>query len=176
MHIFTFQDSHLSNKIPGFLFLPPATKLGQGYIFTGVCDSVNRGGGVHGRGGMWQGEACVAGGHAWQGACMAEGGPAWLGGMCGKGGHAWQRGACMAKGACVAKGGMHGKGGACMARGACMAKGAMHGERGCMAKGGMCGMHTPLYEIWPVNAWVVCILLECILVFKVNFQVFLNIN
>ena len=25
--------------------LPPATKLGQGYVFTGVCDSVNRGGG-----------------------------------------------------------------------------------------------------------------------------------
>ena len=25
-------------------FLPPATKFGQGYIFTGVCDSVNRGG------------------------------------------------------------------------------------------------------------------------------------
>ena len=24
--------------------LPPATKLGQGYIFTGVCDSVHRGG------------------------------------------------------------------------------------------------------------------------------------
>ena len=24
-------------------FLPPATKLGQGYIFTGVCHSVNRG-------------------------------------------------------------------------------------------------------------------------------------
>ena len=24
-------------------FLPPATKLGQGYIFTGVCDSVHRG-------------------------------------------------------------------------------------------------------------------------------------
>ena len=24
-------------------WLPPATKLGQGYIFTGVCDSVNRG-------------------------------------------------------------------------------------------------------------------------------------
>ena len=22
-------------------FLPPATKLGQGYVFTGVCDSVN---------------------------------------------------------------------------------------------------------------------------------------
>ena len=27
------------------IFLPPATKLGQGYIFTGVCHSVNRGGG-----------------------------------------------------------------------------------------------------------------------------------
>ena len=26
------------------LFLPPATKLGQGYVFTGVCDSVHRGG------------------------------------------------------------------------------------------------------------------------------------
>ena len=25
------------------MFLPPATKLGQGYIFTGVCDSVHRG-------------------------------------------------------------------------------------------------------------------------------------
>ena len=24
--------------------LPPATKLGQGYIFTGVCDSVHKGG------------------------------------------------------------------------------------------------------------------------------------
>ena len=26
------------------IFLPPATKLGQGYIFTGVCHSVSRGG------------------------------------------------------------------------------------------------------------------------------------
>ena len=26
------------------LSLPPATKLGQGYVFTGVCDSVNSGG------------------------------------------------------------------------------------------------------------------------------------
>ena len=24
-------------------YLPPATKLGQGYVFTGICDSVNRG-------------------------------------------------------------------------------------------------------------------------------------
>ena len=27
------------------MFLPPATKLGQGFVFTGVCDSVHRGGG-----------------------------------------------------------------------------------------------------------------------------------
>ena len=26
------------------ILLPPATKLGQGYIFTGICDSVHRGG------------------------------------------------------------------------------------------------------------------------------------
>ena len=28
------------------IFLPAATKLGQGNVFTGVCDSVNRGGRV----------------------------------------------------------------------------------------------------------------------------------
>ena len=33
------------------LFLPPATKLGQGYIFTGVCDSVHREGGACSQGG-----------------------------------------------------------------------------------------------------------------------------
>ena len=33
-------DQNITN-IYGLL-LPPATKLGQGYIFTGVCDSVNR--------------------------------------------------------------------------------------------------------------------------------------
>ena len=27
-------------------YLPPATKLGQGNVFTGVCDSVHKGGGV----------------------------------------------------------------------------------------------------------------------------------
>ena len=31
-------DCYLAN------FLPPATKLGQGYVFTGVCDSVHGGG------------------------------------------------------------------------------------------------------------------------------------
>ena len=29
--------------IPISQYLPPATKLGQGYVFTGVCHSVNRG-------------------------------------------------------------------------------------------------------------------------------------
>ena len=29
-----------------FYLLPPATKLGQGYIFIGVCDSVHGGGGL----------------------------------------------------------------------------------------------------------------------------------
>ena len=36
------------------LFLPPATKLGQGYIFTGVCDSVH-GGCACSQGGVWSG-------------------------------------------------------------------------------------------------------------------------
>ena len=62
------------------VLLPPATKLGQGYIFTGVCDSVHRG------------AACMAGGHACCEVCMAGGG------MHGRG-HAWL-GACMV-------GGMH---------------------------------------------------------------------
>ena len=76
---------HLSEQTMCILLLPPGTKLGQGYIFTGVCDSVHRrggglvwlGGGMCGRGGYaWLGEgACMAGG---EGACMA-GGHAWLG-------------------------------------------------------------------------------------------------
>ena len=94
--------------------------------------------GVHGWGCVWLGGVCVAGGvHGW-------------------GGHTWPGG--MLEGACVAKGGVHGKGG-------------MHGKGGCAwqrggmcGEGGMCGIHAPLYEIWPVNAQAVCILLECILV------------
>ena len=48
------------------VILPPATKLGQDYVFTGVCDSVHRGsawlqGGMRG----CQGACVVAGGHAW---------------------------------------------------------------------------------------------------------------
>ena len=47
-------------------YLPLATKLGQGYIFTGVCDFVHRGGvpgpeGVPGLGSAWSGMALVRG-------------------------------------------------------------------------------------------------------------------
>ena len=94
--------------------LPPATKLGQGYVFTRVCDSVHRGACVVARGGMCGclGVCVVAGGawlpggvHGWggvhgsQGVCMVAGegsvhgclrGHVWLlRGMCGCGGHAW---------------------------------------------------------------------------------------
>ena len=53
------------------LFLPPAKKLRQGYVFTGVCDSVHRRGRAWGWGYAWQGGACMSLGHVWQGACVA---------------------------------------------------------------------------------------------------------
>ena len=50
------------------LYLPPATKLGQGYIFTGVSDSVHGGrGGVRGQGGV-RGR----GGRVWPGHTVNE--------------------------------------------------------------------------------------------------------
>ena len=49
------------------VLLPPANKVSEGYVFTGVCLS------TEGRGG----------GHVWQGVCMA-------GGKCVVGGHAWR--------------------------------------------------------------------------------------
>ena len=65
--------------------LPPANVVCEGYVFTPVCDSVNRGacmvawGGMHGcSGGVrgCSGGACVV---APRGACMvAPGGHAWL--------------------------------------------------------------------------------------------------
>ena len=111
------------------MFLPPATKLAQGYIFTGVCDSVHTGGVcvfpggacVVARGGMhgcWGGGACMVA----RGVCVVARGCAWLpggGGMCGcRGtcdceGHAWLPGACMGGHAWL-PGGMHGCQGACM--------------------------------------------------------------
>ena len=87
--------------------------------------------------------------------------PQWGGGACmvAQGGCAWLlRGACL--GGCVVKGACMVKRGCAWQRGACMVKGGVHGERGaCMAKGG-----RAWYEIRPVIARAVRILLECILV------------
>ena len=137
------------------LLLPPATKLGQGYVFTGMCDSVH-GGGMHGcQGGMhgcW-GCAWLLGGMCgcW-GVCMVAGGACVVAGGC-----VWLLGACMIAGVCVwLPGGMHGERGACMAKGVCVVKGA------CMAKGGHAWDTTRYGNT--INEWVVRILLECILV------------
>ena len=144
-------------------FLPPATKLGQGYVTTGVCDSVHRGvvhgcWGVHGCHREEQGAYMVARGHA----CLLGG--AWL-----KGGHAWLLGGAWLPGgmhgcwgACMVAGGVCGCWGACMvarghawllgeacvvARGTCVVDGGhvwllggMHGCQGwCVVAGGMHG-------------------------------------
>ena len=68
------------------ILLPPANEVCEGYVFTGVCDSVNRGG----RAWLLTGGACMVahgGGTcvvAHGGACVvAHGGCAWLlGGAC----------------------------------------------------------------------------------------------
>ena len=118
------------------------TKLREGYVFTGVCDSVHRGGAC-----MVARGCVVAGGHVWLlgGVCGCWGcviaGGVWLhGGMHGCWGGAWW-------GACMVWGGMCGCWGACVVAG-----GAMHGCTGghtwllggvwlgvCMAAGGVCG-------------------------------------
>ena len=105
-----------------FLSLPPATKLGQGYIFTGVCDSVHGGACVvagRGKGAMrgCQGACMVARGHVWLpgGACVVAKGCAWLPGVCVVAG-----GACMVAGGHVwLLGGMHGCWEACMVARGC---------------------------------------------------------
>ena len=40
----SYMTNIMQNIMQKFYLLPPATKLGQGNVFTGVCDSVNRGG------------------------------------------------------------------------------------------------------------------------------------
>ena len=82
-HIFIF-NMMLSlpfSEVFFFFFLPPATKLGQGYVFTRVCDSVHGGGGCYpsmpcsrSPGGAIP--ACLAGGIP---ACLAAG--LWGGGV-----------------------------------------------------------------------------------------------
>ena len=93
-----FASWQLANRPPieFLIFLPPATKLGQGYVFICMCDSVHGGrrawlpGGMYGCWGacmaarvacmVARGMCLVVKGHAWlQGACMvARGRHAWL--------------------------------------------------------------------------------------------------
>ena len=117
--------------------LPPANKVCEGYVFTGVCLST-------GEGYVWQGAcmlgACMAGGCAWQGGCMAGGHACW--------------GACMAGG--MHGRGMHGRG--CVWCGACMAGGhAWCGGMHCR------GGHAWQILRDTVNEQALRILLECIL-------------
>ena len=165
--------------------LPPATKLGQGYVFTRVCDSVHRGGMVTGVGAcvvaggacvvaggggvvaggvgcawLWGGHAWLPGGHGLQGACLVAREHVWLpGGMCGcQGGMHGHRGSCM-----VARGHAWLLGGMCGCRGACMV------ARGCawlLGGGGVHGWQGGMCRIRrdTVNERPVRILLECILV------------
>ena len=138
--------------------LPPATKLGQGYVFTGVCDSVHRGD-VRGYRGVCgcRGVCVVAGGHAWLlgGACVVARG------ACIVGGHVWLLGVCMVTrghawlwGVCVVAGG-HAwlPGGACVVAGghAWLLGGGIHGCQGCMCG---CWGHTWLLggHVWQRGA------------------------
>ena len=154
------------------LYLPPATKLGQGNIFRSVCPhSVHRG-------------ACMVapGGHVWllRGVHGCSGGiRGYSQGVCGcSGGHAWlPRGACMVArgGMCGCSGGMRG----CSLGGhAWLLPGGMHGCSGGHAwllpghawlLWGVCGCSGG--HAWDmmrygdtVNERAVRILLECILV------------
>ena len=95
------------------VYLPPATKLGQGYIFTGVCDSVHKGGGgipAYIVGGI---PACLTVGGAIP-ACIAGGIPACL-----------AAGGCAIP-ACLAVGGS--------APGGCLVQGDAWSGRGCLVE------------------------------------------
>ena len=108
-------DGYCSGRYASYwnaYLLPPTNEVCEGYVFTGVCHSVHRGGGMRGcsRGGSVRGcsgEGMVAPrGHAWLlwgGVCGCSGGQhAWLlpGGVC----MVAPRGVCMV----VPGGGVHG--------------------------------------------------------------------
>ena len=115
LSVLTSSGCHCNSRYASYLnafLLPPANVVCEGYIFTGVCDSVNRGGmcgfiwgGMHGfiRGACLRG--FIWGGHAW----FYLGGMRGFiwGGMCG-----FIRGACVVLfgGACMVLFG----GGACV--------------------------------------------------------------
>ena len=136
----TFVDVNYSNKYTHFY--RPQTKLREGYVFTGVCDFVHRGG-VHGCGGCaWLHGACVVvggawllGGHAW---LQGGGGLAWLWGVGGRcvwlGGHAWLLGGgrgWWGRGNAWLQG-QHAwlQGGMCGCGGVCVVAGGVHGCQG----------------------------------------------
>ena len=128
------------------LFAPPATKLGQGNVFTGVCDSVNRGvsspGGGVCYGGAWSdgGGVCSRGGvPALGGWCLFRGVSALGGGVCSQGVSALGGGVC--------------SGGCLLSEGWCLLPGVS-------APGGVPGGDPPGRSLLRA----VRILLECILV------------
>ena len=101
--------------------LPPATKLGQACVFTGVCDSVHR----RGVPGCW-GACVVAGGCAWLlgRVCIVAWGHAWLPGDV----RGCWGGYMVTSWACMVAGDMHG------------CQGGLHGCWGHVwLPGGMCG-------------------------------------
>ena len=69
MNALLAECAHLTNNVQFSSFLPPATKLVQGNIFTGVCDSVN------------SVEMCFLGG-----GCFIPGGASSQAGVCSQGG------------------------------------------------------------------------------------------
>ena len=93
-------------------FLPPATKLRQGNIFTSMCQEFCLQWGVCCRG-MCMAGACIVGGMHGRGACMVgacvAGGAVWQGGgLCGRGCAWWQWGmhcrVVHGRGICVVEG------------------------------------------------------------------------
>ena len=127
------------------VFLPPATKLGQGNIFRSVCQQFCPQGGMHG---CWR--VCVV---LFGGLCMVLfGGHVWfyLGGVHG-----------------FIQGGMHGFmwGGMCgFIWGVCM---VLFGGHAWFYSGGHVWFFQFFWIQWDtVNERAVCILLECILVFQ----------
>ena len=72
------------------LYLPPATKLGPGYIFTGICDSVHRVGCLVLEGCLVTGGCLVLGGLVR--GVHGQGGVPGLGGAWSREGGAWSLG------------------------------------------------------------------------------------
>ena len=96
-----------------FIFLPPATKLGQGYVFTRVCDSVHRGVSVpacttgHMTGGSLSGGLSVQG-ESLSRAGLCPGGSLSGGGLC-PGGSLSVQGASLSRGSLSREGSLLGR-------------------------------------------------------------------